>query len=219
MLEIAFILGRPGSGKSTTASLIRMLASDHGWLTYYMNDYEHLQKMFLHEEAQNISFVDRDFILRELDGCIGFDVKNFEVLRTVLKEMRKEVDDIKDMGPQSQKTICTVEFARANYQDALELFGNKILSEAHLLYLNVDVEICVERNHNRTDHFISDEIMASYYSSDDWSRELYNLHHGCDKFELKNIGTFEDLDQKVEEWFESHLLKRVSDTEAPGKMM
>ena len=79
--------------------------------------------------------------------------------------MRKEVEDILDTSPQNKKTLCTIEFARANYQEALELFGNELLAEAHLLYLNVDLNICLERNHNRTDHFVSDEMMTTYYLS------------------------------------------------------
>ena len=64
MFIIVFLLGRPGSGKSTTESLIRMLARDHGWLYHSINDYEHLQKMFLREErkinllTKEISFVE-----------------------------------------------------------------------------------------------------------------------------------------------------------------
>jgi gluconate kinase len=208
MLKKVFLLGRPSCGKTTAASLIQMLAHDYGLLYHAINDYELLQKMFLHEEEKNTSPIKRNFIRRELDGCIGFDVQNFEVLRTVLIEMRKEVEEIRYTS-QNNKMICTVEFARANYQDALELFGNQLLTEAHLLYFDVDVDTCIERNHKRTDHFISDEIMATYYRYDDLARESYNLQHGCDKHVVENTGTFEDLRHEVEGWFLSHLLNDV----------
>jgi gluconate kinase len=209
MLKIVFLLGRPGSGKSTVAGLIQMFARDNGWLIHSINDYEHLQNIFLREEAKNTSLTERDFILRESDDIIGFDVKNFEVLSTVLKEMRKEVEDIRDTSPQDEKTICTVELARANYQDALELFGYKLLAEAHILYLDVDVDTCIQRNHIRTDHFISDEIMTTYYRYDDWVRESYNLQHGHDKHKIQNTDTFDELKQKVKDWFEVHLEHKV----------
>jgi gluconate kinase len=209
MFKLALLLGRPGSGKSTTAGLIQMVAGDHGWLCHSMNDFEHLQNMFLYEEAENTPINKRDFIRRELDGCIGFDVQNFEVLHTVLTEMRKQVEDIRDTSSQHKQTICTVEFARANYQDALELFGQELLAEARLLYLNVDVDSCMERNHKRTDHFISDEIMKTYYRYDDWARESYILRHGNDKHVIENTGTFEDLRQKVDKWFVSHIERKA----------
>jgi tRNA uridine 5-carbamoylmethylation protein Kti12 len=209
MFIIVFLLGCPGSGKSSAASLIQMFVRDHGWLIHSINDYEHLQKMFVREKAECTSLDERDFIQRESERCNGFDVKNFAVLSTVLEEMRQEVEDIRGTCPQDKITVCTIEFARANYQNTLELFGDELLAESHILYFNVDLDICLERNHNRTDHFISDEIMASYYRFDDWSREIYNLQHGYDKCEIKNTGTFEDLKRKVEEWFESHLEHRV----------
>lgn len=210
MFLTAFIIGRPGSGKSTTANLIRMLANDYGWLCHTINDYEHLKMMCLREEEENIDLDKRDFIQRELDGWMGFDVKNFEVLNTVLKGIKKEVEDVKDKNPEDNITICIVEFARANYQDALELFDYKILDEAHLLYLNVDLERCVERNRKRTDHFISDEIMDTYYRYDDWARESDNLRHGYVKHEIENIGTFEDLRRKIYKWFVSQLEYKIS---------
>jgi len=219
MLKILFILGRPGCGKSTTASLIRMMARDQRWLFHSLNDYVLLQDMCLHEEAENIPLNERDFIQRELDGCIGFDVKNFGVLRTVLRKLKEEVEVIRVTSPQDRTTLCTIEFARALYQDALDIFGNELLAEAHLLYINVDVDTCIQRNHNRTDHFISDEIMRTYYHYDDWAREVYNLDHGRDKFAIKNMETFEDLRQEVESWFASHLLSEALFPKVPDNMM
>ena len=209
MFVVVFLLGRPSSGKSSGESLIRMLARDHGWLYHSINDYEHLQKKFLREEAENKSLNKRDFIRRESDGCIGFDVQNFEVLRNVLTEMRKEVEDIRDKSPQYDKTICTVEFARATYQDDLELFGDTLLAEAHLLYFDVDINTCIDRNHKRTDHLITDEIMKTYYRHDDWARKMYDLQDKHNKSEIRNTGTLDDLTRKVKEWFEVRIEHKV----------
>jgi tRNA uridine 5-carbamoylmethylation protein Kti12 len=209
MLVIIFLLGRPSSGKSTVASLIQMLAHDHHCFFHFTNDYDHLQRMFLREEAGCTSLDDRDFLRRESESCNGFDVKNFTVLDIVLKEMKKEVEDVKNTCPQNEITICIVEFARANYQHAIELFGKELLAEALLLYMNVDIDTCIERNHKRTDHFISDEIMTTYYHYDDWARKMYNLQDSHDKSEIRNTGTLDDLKRKVEEWFEVHLEDKV----------
>jgi hypothetical protein len=209
MFIVVFLLGRPGSGKSTGERLIRMFARDYGWLYHSINDYEHLQRMFLREEAEKTTLDKRDFIRRELDGCIGFDVQNFEVLRTVLTEMRKEVEDIKETSPYDKKTLCTVEFARATYQDDLELFGSTLLAGAQFLYFDVDVRTCIDRNHKRTDHLISDEIMKTYYRHDDWARKMYNLQDSQNKSEIKNTGTLDDFARKAKEWFEVRLEHRI----------
>ena len=104
MLKIVFLLGRPGSGKSSVAGLIQMFARDHGLSFHSINDYEHLQKMFLREEAESTSLDDRDFLQRGSERCYGFNVKNFAVLSTVLKE-DMVVPDVK----QFVDTMCGLE--------------------------------------------------------------------------------------------------------------
>jgi hypothetical protein len=176
MVRNVFLLGRPGSGKSSVASLIRMFAGDRGWLTHYTNDYEHLQKMCLQEKAQFTPLKERKFRPTGPEGCNGFDVIEFSILVTVLEEMRKEIEAVKDETSDDDNILCLIEFARDSYNGALQLFGSNLLQDAHLLYLDVDLESCIERNHRRTDHFISDQIMRTYYRNDDWSRVMYTFN-------------------------------------------
>jgi gluconate kinase len=205
MVRNVFLLGRPGSGKTSVASLLKMFAGDQGWLTHYTNDYEHLQKMFLQEIAECIPLERRNFRLTGPEECHGFDVINFSVLCEVLEKMRKEVEEVESESAEEDNILCLIEFARDSYHDALQLFGSKLLQDAHLLYLDVDLERCIERNHRRSDHFVSDEIMRTYYRNDDWARVMYNLQHNYDKCIIRNTGTFQDLKQEIEEWVDIHL--------------
>ncbi len=205
MFIIVFLLGRPGSGKSSVASLIEMFAGDRGWLTHYTNDYEHLQKMFLLEKAERYPFERRNFQLTGPEECKGFDVINFSVLSKVLEKMRREIEEVESESSGEDNILFLIEFARDSYHDALQLFDSNFLQDAHLLYLDVDLESCIERNHRRSDHFISDEIMRTYYRNDDWSRVMYNLQHNWDKYVIRNSGTLQDLKQEVEEWVDGHL--------------
>ncbi len=105
-----------------------------------------------------------------------------------------------------------IEFARKEYTRALDIFGYEILKGAHLLYVKLDLENCIRRVHQRAienrsrseyDHFVSDDIMRSYYSGDDWSSEQFfkylNTLQTIDVTdeELDNSGTDEELESKV----------------------
>jgi gluconate kinase len=205
MVRNAFLLGRPGSGKSMVARLIEMFAGDRGWLTHYMNDYEHLQKMFLQEKAECTSLERRNFRLTGPEECNGFDVIDFSVLGKVLEKMRVEVEEVEKQSSKEDNILFLIEFARNSYDDALQLFGPNLLQDAHLLYLDVDLESCIGRNHRRSDHFVSDEIMTTYYREDDWSRVMYNLQHNWDKYVIRNSDTFQYLEQEVKKWVDIHL--------------
>ncbi len=205
MVRKVFLLGRPGSGKSIVARLIEMFAGDWGWLTHYTNDYEHLQKMFLQEKAECTPLERRNFRLTGPDECNGFDVINFSVLGKVLEKIKREVEEVESESSEEDNILFLIEFARDSYHDALHLFGSKLLQDAYLLYLDVDLESCIEHNHRRSDHFISDEIMRTYYREDDWSRVMYNLQYNWDKCVIRNSGTLQDLKQEVEKWVDGHL--------------
>jgi hypothetical protein len=209
MVRKVFLLGRPGSGKSIVARLIEMFAGDWGWLTHYTTDYEHLQKMFLQEKAECTPLERRNFRLTGPDECNGFDVINFSVLGKVLEKMRREVEEVESESSEEDNILFLIEFARDNYQDALQLFGYNLLQDAYLLYLDVDLGSCIERNHHRTDHFISDEIMGTYYREDDWSRVMYTFQQYWDLCVIRNSDTFQYLEQEVKKWVDIHLLREV----------
>jgi nucleoside-triphosphatase THEP1 len=85
-----FILGRPGSGKSTAYRHIKEFIKKRyvGWSTSRYNDYDILYQMFKIEKlGLNVS-KQKQFSAREYDG---FDVIDFNVLDDSLKLLQKKV--------------------------------------------------------------------------------------------------------------------------------
>jgi len=220
MLKIAFLLGRPGSGKSTAARLIQMLAHDLGWLIHSTNDYEHLEEMFLQEEKELIPSKERKFSPSGPPEYNGFDVKDFSVLDTVLETMAEKVQEEKLASSAEEKKLYLIEFARKDYSCALQKFGDDLLQDAHLLYLDAGVETCIDRVRKRVDcqpdsynHFVSENIMRNYYGEDDWSDQFLSLplHGGmCVKaIKIDNSASIDDLKCQVEQIVKNYLIPQL----------
>lgn len=212
-----FLLGRPGSGKSSIAEIIRKILLEKGWTALHMFDYEHLQDMFLQETQQNIE--KRSFQPSGPDIHRGFDVIDEAVLDKALHDLSDKVLNEEFISPGGEKTIL-IEFARNNYYHALQQFDRRFLQKAFLLYVNLDVETCIKRIHRRVtvkdkttfDHFVSDDIMRGYYCEDDWGNDLlraYQREVGIEDlqtYEVDNSGTYEQLISKVQ-WIASGILQ------------
>ncbi|HZS77468.1 MAG TPA: hypothetical protein VFA41_12715 [Ktedonobacteraceae bacterium] len=172
-----FVLGRPGSGKSHVAQFIRDRAISMGWTVEYIYDYKWLQALFLEEIRLNIPEESRAFRAKGPEGRSGFDVVDFSVLNLVLQQIANEIRRQEREAPLPKK-LFVIEFARKSYLRALQFFGQDLLQDAHLLYLQADFETCKARIHQRIgggselDHYVSDNIMESYYKTDDWGDEL-----------------------------------------------
>ena len=54
MAEKIFLLGRPGSGKSTVAQLLMEVAQKNGWDSRHIYDYRYLHGMFQQEINDNL---------------------------------------------------------------------------------------------------------------------------------------------------------------------
>src|SRR5258706_9496868 len=91
MIRIVFLLGRPGSGKSSVACDIMRMADRRNWATRHFFDYQLLQEMFLQEERECGNGQRKNFRRRGLKEYDGFDVLNFKVLDTVLGMMAKRI--------------------------------------------------------------------------------------------------------------------------------
>jgi adenylate kinase family enzyme len=222
MERIVFLVGRPGSGKSSVARLIEMFARDKGWTIHYIYDYLLLQQMFLEEvvEGEQIASGKRTFRPEGPKECYGFDVVDFSVLDRVLgvmaDEVRAEIQK-KEQASSEEHKLFLLEFARNDYSHALQQFGYDLLKDAYLLYLHVDVETCIDRIHWRVEcdcrsdpyaHFVSDEIMRGYYCNDDWSDGRLQKYLAFLKSrdicvhsrEIDNTGSLQVLQKEVEQW-------------------
>ena len=200
-----FLIGRPGSGKSTVAGIIEKAARNRGLDTQHIYDYSRLYRMFQQEIDDDIPPAKRKF--RTTDS--GFDVVDFSVLNTVLKQIADEVSVEEKSNPDK---LFLIEFARQDYGRALNIFGDEFLQDAYVIYVSAELELCIERVHLRVkvkktkfDHNVSDTIMQGYYGTDDWldgqfSEYLDYLQH--DKVELHfqvldNTVTTQELEDEV----------------------
>lgn len=156
-----FVLGRPGSGKSTASRLIASYIEQHNhdWSAPCINDYEFLYKMFEadtgHRKFRPASYG-------------GFIVVDFSVLDSALSKIERRAQEFISTG---KPGIILIEFARDDYERALRQFTRDFLYNAYILFLDADIEVCIERIRRRVaysatsnDHFVDDVILKSYYS-------------------------------------------------------
>lgn len=156
-----FVLGLPGSGKSSIARLISMYARDRQCSTAHVNDYTILYEMF--QKDKKGQFKPAEF------G--GFDVLDLTVFDVALNKLEQEVN--RNISSTNSEELLLIEFARNDYQQAFHQFNDRFLQDAYFLYLNADLDICKQRIRdriaNRTyddDHYVSDYIFDEYYHGD-----------------------------------------------------
>lgn len=211
-----FLLGRPGSGKSSVARIIEMLANDDRWLTYHISDYKLLQDLFLEEQKLCIPCEEKLFRPTGPEYLNGFDVVDFSVLDTVLNKMEIRTKEL-DTAPEMVNRLFLLEFARADYHHAFQQFSDAFLQSAYFLYLKADMDQCISRIYQRVanpitlnDHFVSNEIMKDYYCQDDWpfvSCKLIQNNNGQYIHEINNSGSTNALIKLIKS-FASIILKK-----------
>jgi len=156
-----FILGRPGSGKATASYHVAATAWSRGWFVLRLKDYEILLHMFQADGGKE------KFRAREYGG---FDVRDLSVLDTALEELEEK---IRLHLPLEKRHTLLIEFSRANYSKALELFSPELLQDAYFLFIEADVETCIQRIRERVAHpltaddfFVSEDILRGYYGEE-----------------------------------------------------
>lgn len=162
MLVKVFVLGRPGSGKTSAFCYIRDLMKCRGWLVRKISDYEILNEMFKQDDKhQRFSPIEHG----------GFDVIDFSVLDDALVKVEARVRELKDS--ENRKELVVIEFARNNYEEAFKIFSSEFLMNAHFLFINAKIEKCLERIKSRAihkitidDHYVSEKILRGYYDRD-----------------------------------------------------
>ena len=155
-----FVLGRPGSGKSTAARYLNHLMRCQEWSVKHFNDYDILQEMFL-ADTEHKKF--------RPTPHNGFDAIDFSVFDDALNDLEQRVQ--KEM---EHTNLLTIEFARDDYRMALKQFSADFLQNSYFLFLDADIETCLRRVHERVecaetndDHpSFSDDIFRWYYARD-----------------------------------------------------
>jgi adenylate kinase family enzyme len=182
-----FVLGLPGSGKSTVCRRIALYITDYsGWSALRINDYHILYKMF-QEDTEGKYF-------HSIPEYSGFDVHNFIALNLALQKLEQEVKN--HISNTNSDEIILIEFSRNNYQKAFQQFSKEFLQDAYFLYLSVDLETCKRRISERIsnpisedDFFVSEYIFNSYYNEDngEYIPQILARDYGVDKQKVQVI--------------------------------
>jgi AAA domain len=162
MEKKVFVLGLPGSGKSTAARYIQTLARIKGWYSPRFNDYDILYQMFKADDGNRFSGTEHN----------GFDVHDHTAFDDALREVETRVLQ-RERILEKKDELIIIEFARNDYGKALKLFNSEFLCNATFLFVDADISICKQRIrervvHPRTpdDHFVSEYIFEAYYQMD-----------------------------------------------------
>jgi adenylate kinase family enzyme len=158
-----FVLGRPGSGKSTAARQVNCLLERKGWTARHINDYEILREMFL-ADTQHLKFQPTEHN--------GFDATDLTVMDIALQKVERKVRRCSSLVD-----LVTIEFARNDYREALKQFNPTFLQDAYFLFLDADIETCLLRVHERVKRSTSIDDHPSF--SDDIFRRYYDKEHGA----------------------------------------
>src|SRR5689334_14022794 len=110
MIVPVFMLGRPGSGKSTAAHHLTEVAWDQGLSARRMGDYAILYRMFKSDTNQRF---------RPTYPYDGFDVIDSRVLDEALEVLRQQVNERVARVGKDDPQLLIVEFSRASYRHAL----------------------------------------------------------------------------------------------------
>ena len=218
MLEKVFVVGRSGSGKTTAAKIIAESIPSIAQSIFHeelssqrFRDYDILYKMY--EEDMAIYYPDyQDHKFRKAKYN-GFEVVDYSVFDDALEKLEDKVT--KEVSS-SFNGIVTVEFARNNYQHALRLFSDSFRENAHLLFVDCEVEECIRRIYKRVSnpprpdfHFVPERIMRSYFSDDNLDYMSYfsekspsylEQHYKTDFPSLEKVKSIDNTTLSLEEF-------------------
>ena len=161
MSVIVFAVGRPGSGKSTAIRHIIELAKNKKYVAIHIRDYTILHAMSKQEEH---------YAKFRPNKYEGFDVVDFSVLDIALCKLEEQINVLIDA---EEYDIILVEFARDDYKTAFKKFSPTLLKNSYILFVEAELNTCIERVRERAvllhgpdHHFLSTNIMTTYYRQD-----------------------------------------------------
>jgi predicted kinase len=179
---LVFLIGRPGSGKSTFARyLTRALISTD---VLYLNDYQ-----LLLTQAKKLS---PDQIKWEPNG-------QFEILdRPIFDNLFTEL--VKPIGSNRGRRPIIVEFSRSSYVSAFATLNDLANSSFVIVYLDSPIEVCIHRNAVRTPespiNSTPEAVIRKHLAEDDLSA-LLKTYPGRIRV-IQNVGSsLHNLDREA----------------------
>lgn len=158
MVERVFLFGRPGSGKSTSAHCIEMIARDEQLSVKRFTDYPILD----------------DWFKADMECCRfrpslygGFDILDSDVYDEALSLMSINIK--RELASPQPADLIVVDFARADYRSAFKILGENLIQNSYFLLYEAEIKTCIQRIKERVqivnsldDHFTSEFVLATY---------------------------------------------------------
>ena len=167
MFSYAFLLGRPGSGKSIVYHKLAERIKREGLANDIMrvDDFPILERL-LAEDVKHRRHIHKEG---------GFEVTDFSILDDVLKQMNKQIKKLEKPG-----RLIFLEFSRDRYRRALRNFDQEVLDRSLIIYIYCPFELCLRRNKRRFEkggatadnHIVPTDLMYKYYRYDDYEELL-----------------------------------------------
>ncbi len=206
MLVKVFVLGRPGSGKTTASHHIVELVEARGGSAIHVRDYEILYRMF-QSDTNHEKF--------RPSAHSGFEVIDTSVLDTALKKLEQKA---RMKMYTLENGFLLVEFARDDYREAFKCFSANFLRDAYFFFIEADIESCIQRIHVRVthstkthNHFVPDEIIRNYYNKDNKPYFTRILREEIGEHRItvvENTASLQDFTQQIDRFvdklFEYH---------------
>jgi adenylate kinase family enzyme len=157
-----FLLGRPGSGKTTVARAVKEAVESTGAAgsVKLLSDAAYLWRIF------RASGPGDDSVEPTKDG--GYLIKDPALYQRAAEDLAKRAKRM-----QARATLLILELSRRNYIGALETLERAGVELDLIVYLNVDLETALRRNRQRAmasrgdRHYVSEQEMRTTFASDD----------------------------------------------------
>lgn len=136
-IKYLFVIGRPGSGKSTVSGIIQNLFQTQKMNSRILNDWEILNQFAIQETFPSL--------IQANDK--GFKVLDDEIYDIALEKL------ITNLQSENRFDINIVEFSRKSYLASF-MYISKIINKKNIkiLFISADLEKCILRNKKRESH-------------------------------------------------------------------